>query len=498
MKHYDVIVIGGGLLGCFAVRSLTRYQLKTALFEAREDVCTGVSRANTAIVYSGCDTKPGTLKTQMCVRAAQGFEESCKQLGVRYKQCGSLMVCFGPKGAETLQRKYRQGVENGVRGVTLLSREEVLALEPYLNPEVYLGLYAPDSGTVNPWELGLAAAENAVHNGAEIKLNTRVTEIEPSDNGYIVRVGKAEFFTRGIINCAGLYADEVMEMLHEPTVRIYPTAGDYYVLDTKAQSQMGFGHISHVIFHEPEEKGKGLTVVPTVDGNLLVGPTDVPSCGKTGFETTAAGLEQLNRLVAEVIPSLSMEHVIRSFGALRPNPYYVHKNPETGEYEPEHRSISNFTIIENKPAFLSLAGIKTPGLTCANELGLYCSDKMAEFLDRTALNTAFDPVRPAPVRLNELSAGKRARMIEENPAYGRIVCRCRQVSEGEIIDSIRKTPGAVTVDGVKRQTGAGTGRCQGGFCTQRVIELIAQELGCAPADVMKDGPGSYVYGGGYL
>jgi glycerol-3-phosphate dehydrogenase len=514
MNRYDVIVIGGGLLGCFAARNLTRYRLKTALLEAREDVSTGISRANTAIVYSGCDTKPGTLKTSMCVRAAQGFEELCKQLGVRYKKCGSIMICFGPKGAETLRRKYKQGVENGVRGLRLISREEVLALEPHVSSDVYLGLFAPDSGTVNPWELCLAAAENAVQNGAELFLNTKVTRIEQAENGYVVSSGEAEFFTRGLINCAGLYADEVMEMLNKPEVRIFPTAGDYCILDTKVQGRHRNGFISHVIFHEPEEKGKGLTMVPTIDGNILVGPTEVPVHGKSGFQTTRYGLDLLNRLIEEVIPSLPLEHMIRTFGALRPNPYGVYLNPETGAYETENRSISNFTIIENEPAFLSFVGIKTPGLTCANELGLYAADKMAGLLGPIQQNTSYDPVRPAPVRLNELSYKERAAMIRKNPAYGKIICRCRQISEGEILDSLRNTTGAgsadrvkrqqgdkpvrigaATVDGVKRRTGIGTGRCQGSFCIQRVLEIIAKERGCAPSDVMKDGPGSYLIGG---
>ncbi len=512
MDKYDVIVIGGGLLGSFAARSLMRYKLKIALLEKREDLCTGVSRANTAIVYSGCDTKPGTLKSQMCVRAAQTFGSLCHELGVRYAPCGSLMICFGPNGEETLRKKMTQGLNNGVRGLKLLTREEVLALEPDLSPRVHMGLYAPEAGTVIPWELGLAAAENAVSNGAEIILNTNVTAIENTDNGYKITGGDKVYYSRGIINCAGLFADEVLEKVQQPSVRIFPAAGDYYVLDTKAQNRVGQETIHHVIFHEPEEKGKGLTIVPTVDGNILIGPSRVSSDDKENFTTSRDGLDRLNALVEDVIPSLPMAHVIRSFGAIRPNPFFVYQDRESGAYIREDRGISNFIIheSENNPTFLSLIGIKTPGLTCANELGIYVSDKMAALLGPAEHNPDFNPRRAASLRLNDLSVDERARLVNENAAYGRIVCRCRKITEGEIIDSIRgglgaehanrnaarMFPHAVTVDGVKRRTGACSGRCQGSFCTQRIIEIIASELGVSPDKVNKDGPGSYVIGGG--
>lgn len=500
MDSYDVLVIGGGLLGCFAARGLTRYRLKIALLEAREDLCTGISRANTAIVYSGCDTKPGTTKSRMCVAAAQSFGSLCHELGVRYTPCGSLMICFGPRGEETLRKKLAQGLANGVRGIRLLSREEVLTLEPNISSDVRLGLYAPEAGTVIPWELGLAAAENAVMNGASLLLNSKVNGIKRFNGGYKVTSGGKDLFARGIINCAGLFADEILEKVQPPSVRLFPAAGDYYVLDTKAG-----GHIHHVIFHEPEEKGKGLTLVPTVEGNILVGPSSVPADGKEGFKTSREGLDRLHDLVCSVIPTLPVAHVIRSFGALRPNPFFVRLDAESGDYVREDKGISDFTIVraEDKSAFLSLIGIKTPGLTCANELGLHVADTMAELLGGMDLKSDYNPQRPAPLRLNDLSFEERARLVRENPAYGRIVCRCRKISEGEIVDAIHgrgKTmlefPGAVTVDGVKRRTGAGSGRCQGSFCSQRIIELIARELGVPVSDVNKDGPGSSMIGGG--
>ncbi len=480
-------------MGCFTARALTRYRLSAALLEGREDVCTGISRANTAIVYSGIDTKPETLKSGMCVRSAQTFGELCRHLGVRYSPCGTLMISFGPHGEEVLRKKMTQGLANGVRGLALLSREEVLAMEPNLSSAVTAGLCAPEAGTVIPWELGIAAAENAVHNGTAFHFNATVTRIEKTPDGFLLEAGSRVIHTRGIINCAGLNADVIHEMVAEPSVRIFPGAGDYYVLDTKAA-----GVIRHVIFHEPEEKGKGLTLVPTVDGNILLGPSRVVA-GEKGdaFPTSAEGLERLRELAELVIPALPMAHVIRSFGAVRPNPFYVRPDPDTGGLRREDKGISDFILHEadNAPNFLSFIGIKTPGLTCAQELGLYAADRMAELLGKLQLNDAFNPHNPVPLRLRALSEEIRAQYVRANPAYGRIVCRCRGISEGEIIDSIRRNLGAKTIDGVKRRTGAGSGRCQGGFCTQRIIELLSRELGVPINDIQKDRSGSTVIGG---
>jgi len=504
---YDVIVIGGGVLGCFAARSLTRYDLEVALLEKSGDLCTGISRANTAIVYSGCDTKPGTRKTSMCVRAAQGFAKLCGELGVRYSQCGSLMICFGERGAGVLERKFRDGTENGVRGVRLLTRGEVLELEPGLADNVHSGLYVPDTGTVMPWELCLAAAQSASLRGADIILNTEVTGIDAArsaaDGKWKISTNNGGYSARAVINCAGMAADRVFEMFSEPVVRIVPTGGDYYILDTKAG-----GCIRHVIFHEPEKKGKGLTLVPTVDGNILVGPTerspaegsrgvdsgkpgdggsaitksesDIPFYTGEGYETSHEGLALLRALAAEVIPKLSLEHIIRSFGAIRPNPYMLRQN-DSGGWSVDDKSVNDFCIIEAADGLcISLIGVKTPGLTCADELGSYVADKIADRLGAArgsgkraaGVSHDFDPRRLPPVKLSEMSYTEREALVRENPDYGEIVCRCRGISEGEIADAINRFPGAATTDGVKRRTGAGSGRCQGGFCGQRVGEML--------------------------
>ena len=510
---YDAVVIGGGLLGCFAARNLARYDLKIALLEKREDLCMGISRANTAIIYSGSDTKPGSVKTTMCVKASQGFDELCAELGVRYSKCGSMMICFGERGESVLRKKLAQANQNGVRGARLLTRDEVLELEPYIAEDVYAGLYVPDTGTVMPWELCLAAAENAANNGVRIFMNADVANIEKRHGGFIVSVGSEKdvsasglasyttavpannaadsavntmiFHTRAIVNCAGLYADAMLEKVYAPTVRIVPDAGDYFILDNKVGS-----FIRHVIFHEPEEKGKGLTLVPTVDGNILIGPTerkfDEGEQNSLGFETTLEGLDLLRSLVREVVPALPIDQVIRSFGAVRPNPFEVDQGAgsdghgEGSAITLSNRSVNDFCIVEAEDeAFISFVAVKTPGLTCANELGMYAADSIAKKL-AAAPNKSFDPRREAQVRLKDMAFEERESLVRARPEYGRIVCRCGGITEGEVIDAMRRSPGATTLDGVKHRAGTGLGRCQGGFCTQHIAELLSRELGGNP------------------
>lgn len=487
--QYDVIVIGAGVLGCFMARNLMRYRLKVALLEQREDVCTGISRANTAIVYAGFDNRPGSLKSRLCMQANKEFDRLCGELGVRFSRCGSLMVTFGPGGMKVLQKKWAQGQEIGLTGLRMLDRAETLHLEPGLNPAVYSALYSPHVGTVNPWELGIAAAENAVSNGTELFLHTQVTGMRRNGNLYLVSTPQRSFCCRAVINCAGLMADEVSEMIAPPAVRIVPTMGDYYVLDTTAA-----GRIHHVVFHEPEERGKGLTLVPTVDGNILVGPSERPAVGKEDWGTAQEGLDSLRKLAEEVVPALPMHQVIRSFSAIRPNPFWAEQDPDTGGVKIQEKSIPDFSLYEPKelPGFFGLIGIKTPGLTCADTLGRYLTGHVVEYLDHVEENKGFSPRRGAPVRFADMPVAEKMKLAGQDPAYGRIVCRCRQVTEGEIVDAIRRRVGATTLDGVKRRTGSGTGRCQGSFCTLRILQLLAREHGVALESIEKDGSGSWM------
>jgi len=484
MKKADVIIIGAGVLGCFAARAMAEYDLKTLVLEQREDVCTGISRANTGIVYTGVDTKPGTLKTSLCVTANQNFDQVCRELDVPFSRCGSLMVSFGERGDRVLKKKLAQGQENGVPGLELLDRAEVLRREPHLSTDVTGGLYAPGTGTVNPWDLGIAAFENARENGVEFRFNETLRKMHRRDGGFVLETNEGDYFCRAVINCAGLSADTVRELTQRPLVRIFPSGADYLVLDSRLT-----GYLSHVIFHEPEEKGKGLTLVPTVDGNILVGPTEREEEGRD-YAGSAAGMKRLETLCARVIPALPMEKVIRSFASHRPNPYYVQE--KEGRWEREEKGIPSFTVLEEEGLF-SLVGIKTPGLTCAAELGRLSAQKAAAYLNCDARNLKFDPCRQRIRTVRDFSPEELDEQIRRNPDYGTILCRCRGVSLAEVKQAVAR--GAVTVDGVKRRVGAGMGRCQGSYCMQTVLETLAEQQGLPPEQISKDGQGTeIIYG----
>lgn len=472
MERFDAAVIGGGLLGCFAARELSRRKLDIILLEAREDVCTGISRANTAVVYSGYDHKPGTLKAEMTVRANASFDRLCRDLDVPFSRCGSLMLSFGPGADAVLRKKLQNGEANGVPGLRLLDAESAYAMEPGLAPGLRHALFSPTTGTVNPWQLGIAACENAVHNGAQLRLNTKVIAIHHDQDGYLIETDRGSIRTCAVINCAGLNADRIQALAFPTEVRIVPTAGDYLVLDKNS-----VGKPKHILEYEPEEKAKGLTVVPTVEGSLLLGPSERDNT--LDYATTADGLLWVREQAARLLPGLDLDGTIRSFAAVRPNPEQA-----------DGRSIHSFCIEHPAERFWSLIGIKTPGLTCSQELGQYVAAALAREL-RAEENPAFDPLRHAIPKAHALSIDERQKLAAELPDYGKIVCCCEDVTRGEILEAIRR--GACTVDGVKRRVGTGMGCCQGARCQQKITEILSRELAIPEDIVTKDGKGTEIF-----
>ena len=437
MKQYDAIVIGGGILGCMTARNLRRWQISTLLLEKEEDICMGITRANSAIVYAGYDNKPGSLKAELTVRGNANMTSLCEELEVPFSRCGSLLVTYDPDAVGKLRKKLQNGIQNGVPGMQLISGEEAEAMEPMLKKGVAAALYAPSTGTVNPWQLGIAACENAVNNGAEVLKNTEVLAIRREKCRYIVETSRGTFSGSMIFNCAGLTADKVQEMAFAPSVRLELDGAEYLVFDTMAAKP------ERVIFHQGSSCGKGITAIPCTEGNLLISGVR-KELGKP-FATTMDGLREVKAAAKELLPKLETEKVIRSFGAVRPNPHRT-----SGE------SIHDYCIENPSPGFYSLIGIKTPGLTCANELGLLLAEKAADYLG-AEINEEFDPRRKA---------------ISEKD--NEIICQCEQISRAEIIEAIRR--GAATVDGVKRRVGSGMGRCQGSRCTF-AIEKLLEEYG---------------------
>lgn len=464
MKYYDAVVIGGGVLGCFAARNLRRWSLSAALVEAEADVCTGITRANSAIVYAGYDNKPGSLKAQMTVAGNAGFHHLCEDLEVPFSRCGSLMVSSGEQGERVLNKKYANGLQNSVPGLRLISAEEAREMEPMLSEAVTAALYAPTTGTVNPWQLGIAAFENAVANGCTPLLDTRVLGIDRRDSRYIVRTEYEELECRAVLNCAGLAADKVQEFLFPPSIRLFPDGADFLVLDRNAISP------GRIIFHESEDHGRGITAIPTVEGNLLLGPTKRELDGKP-FATTAQGLWGLIDDAKDLFPTLDLTTVIRSFGAVRPNPHRVVLRD--GVYVPDGTSIGSFSIENPAPGFWSLIGIKTPGLTCADALGCYLAEQAARYLN-SAENPLFDPHRRAATRRCDMRSNHWNHLVSKDHDYGEIVCQCEGITKGEIMEAVAR--GARSVDGVKRRTGSGMGRCQGGRCAFEIAAIL-REIG---------------------
>lgn len=468
-KRYDVAVIGGGVTGCAIARELSRYELDLCVLEKGEDVCSGTSKANSGIVHAGYDAKPGTLKAKMNLEGSRLMPELAKQLDFRFRRNGSLVVCLSEDDLPALQALYQRGVENGVQELRILNSEEVHAMEPNLTERVVAALYAPTGGIVCPFELTVALAENAAENGAEFRRGECVTALVPCEDGYRILTDCGELTAKAVVNAAGVHADDIHRMLSGIPMHITPRKGDYCLLDRESG-----GHVSHTIFQLPGKLGKGILVTPTAHGNLLLGPTATDVEEKDTAPTTAQELSALLEKAADGVAALPLRTVITSFSGLR-----------------AHEDGGDFILREAPDAenFFEAAGIESPGLTSAPAIGRYMAELISKKLDAVKKQT-FCETRRAIVRPAELPFEQRQKLLQKNPLYGVIVCRCEQISEGEIVDAIRRPVGAVSMDGIKRRVRAGMGRCQAGFCTPRVMEILARELGYSMEDIRKNVPGS--------
>lgn len=475
MGDYDVIIIGAGVSGCAIARELARTERKIAVLEAASDICEGTSKANSGIVHGGYDAIPGTLKARLNLPGNQKMESLSKELDFPFVRNGSLVLCFEQEGLPRLEELKRRGEENGVEGLRLLTPEQVWELEPAVSRDIVGALYAPTGGIVCPFGLNIALAENAAANGVSFFLNHRVSSIireeSPEGTAYTIEAGEETFRGSLVINAAGVYADMIHNMVSEEKLTIVPRRGEYCLMDKKSGNL-----VRSTIFQLPSKLGKGILVTPTVHGNLLVGPTaeDIPD--RQGTDTTAAGLARVIDMGSRSVQRLDGRQIITSFAGLR-----AHLLPQAGDE-------SDFLIGEVKDAkgFFDVAGIESPGLSCAPAIGEYVAG---------LVNASY----PAPEQENfvservgirsiaEATEEERRELIAENAAYANVICRCELVTEGEILDAIHRPLGATTLDGVKRRTRAGMGRCQSGFCSPKVQEILARELGMDEGAVTKAG-----------
>lgn len=466
---YDVIIIGAGVSGCAIARELSRYKMKTMVLEKALDVCEGTSKANSGIAHAGYDAKPGTLKAKLNVEGSRRMKALSEELDFPYKQNGSLVLCFDEKDRSKLEELKKRGECNGVPDIRILNREEVLSLESGAGEQVVSALYAPTGAIVCPFGLTIALAENAAVNGVEFQFGTKVKVIRKAAEGYLIETNKGSFETKLVINAAGVYADELHNMVSEEKMKLTPRRGEYLLCD-----KLSKGIPSHTLFQLPTALGKGVLVTPTVHGNLLIGPTAEDIEDKEGIETTAEGMELIREKATLSVKELPLRQVITSFAGLRAH---------GGE---------DFIIKEvpDAPGFIDVAGIESPGLTCAPAIGAYVADIVKKLLSPAEKENFIAERRGIP-SMALASGQERQRLILENPAYANVICRCEMVTEGEIIDAIRRPVGARTTDGIKRRTRAGMGRCQSGFCNPKVVEILARELGVDESEVLKSGEDSW-------
>lgn len=466
----EYLVIGAGVVGGMVARELCRYTPSVHIVERAGDVAMGATRANSAIVHAGFDCKVGTLKAKLNVKGSERMAEVCRDLGVKYVNNGSLVVGFNEEDEATLRELLERGVQNGVKDLSLLHRDELLKIEPNVGDGVTVALYAKTGAIVCPYELCLASVGCAMDNGAELSVDFEVVAIEATEGGYTVRAKDGrEIMARHIVNCAGVHSDEIAKMLGECSFSVHPRRGEYLLLDRE------FGRVvSHTIFRCPSKMGKGVLVTPTVDGNLLMGPTAEDIEDKADTSTTAAGLAKVRALAEEQVKGLPRAGVITSFTGLR-------AVGSTGDF-----------IIYRDGGVVHCAAIESPGLSSAPAIAEYVVELFRQNGENFTLRSDFIGTREPMHHFATMSEDEKNALIQKDSTYAHIVCRCEGISEGEILHAIRTNPKARDVDGVKRRTRASMGRCQGGFCTPYIVELLAREWGIPEEAVTKFGGGSYM------
>ena len=460
----DIIVIGAGVSGCAIARELSRKNASILVVERAEDVCCGTSKANSAIVHAGYDAANGSLMAKLNVMGSEMMPALSRELDFHYKQNGSLVVMLDEGDRPNLVKLYENGVKNGVKDLRIIERDELVALEPNISDNAVAALYAPTGGIVCPFGLTYALAENAASNGAQFQFDSEVTGIEKMEGGWRVKTVKGDLEAKVVVNAAGVFSGKIHNMVSDDPMTIIPRRGDYFLLDRTTG-----GFVERTIFQLPGKYGKGVLVAPTVHGNTIVGPTAIDVEDPDATCTTAAGLDDIRAKCGQAVKNLPLRQTITSFAGLR-------------AHEPRHE----FFIGEIAPGFVDCAAIESPGLSSAPAIGVMVADIVTGILGLEP-NPSFDGTRKGILNPQELGIEEYNALIKENPAYGTVICRCETVTEGEVIDAIRRVPGAKSVDGVKRRTRAGMGRCQGGFCSPRVLEILSRELGVPMAEITKAG-----------
>lgn len=462
---YDVLIIGGGFSGSAIARELSKYNGKIAVLEKTEDLCEGTSKANTALVHGGFDAKPGTLKAKLNVQGNEMMGQLAKDLDIPFERNGALVLCFDEEDIPKLEELKKRGEENGVKGLSIINQEELRKLEPNVTDDAVAALYCTTAGIICTFTLNFALAENAYENGAEFYFNTEVTGFTRKDDRWIVHTNNGDYESKVVINAAGVYADELHNMVSENKHSITPRRGEYFLMD----KQIG-DVVTRTVFQLPGKLGKGIVVTPTVDGNLLMGPTAEDIGNKEGIDTTKEGLDYIMEKSTGTLKSFPYGSVITSFAGLR-----------------AHDSEDDFVVEEVADAeyFFDALGIESPGLSSSPAIGLMMADLVSEKL-KLEKKDNFKETRKGLPLTNRMTREEHKALIEKDKSFSKIICRCEMITEGEIVAAIHSPLGSKTLDGLKRRVRAGAGRCQGGFCAPKVIEIISRELNIPQEEVMKN------------
>lgn len=465
----DITIIGAGVSGAACAWALSRYDAKVLVIEQEEDVCCGTTKANSAIIHSGFAAPHGSLMAKLNVEGSQMMEGLSQELDFPYARCGSLVLCMEEEDLPRLRILLENGVANGVEGLRIIDRAELHTMEPNISGEAVAALWAPSGAIVCPFLLNEALAENAYTNGVSFVFDTRVTGFERIEGGWQVLTDKGDYETKVVINAAGVHAGQLHNMASDQHMEIVPTRGDYLLLDKQAA-----GMVSHTIFTLPGVKGKGVLVSPTVHGNIIVGPTAIPVENPDSTATTAEGLNKIAEKAKQMIPSLPLWQVITSFAGLRAK---------------DTRHEFQIGELPDAEGFIDCAGIESPGLSASPAIGKMVADIVRDMLGLKEKDN-YIAARQGIPQLAHMSVEERKALVMENPAYGQIICRCEGITEGEILDAIHRPLGAKSLDGVKRRVRTGMGRCQGGFCTPKVMEILVRELQVGETAITKSGRGS--------
>ena len=471
---YDVVIIGAGVVGCATAMELSKYDLKTLVLEKGEDVCSGTSKANSGLVHAGFDAKPGTLKAQMNVVGNEMMDELCANLDVPFKRTGALVAATNSEEVEILHKLYEQGIQNEVKELEILDREKAHKLEPNLSENVCAVLHAKTAGIICPFTLTIAMAENANVNGVDFLFEEEVVSVKKCKDSYMIETklnsGEVKTYeTKCIVNCAGVYSDIIHNMVSEYKYHITPRRGQYCLLDKSAD-----GLVDRTIFGVPGIHGKGVLVTPTVHGNYLLGPTAEDVDSKEAVNTTADGLQSVLQKSALTVSNIPIKQIITSFSGLR-----------------AHEENGDFIINEAKDAqgFFDAVGIDSPGLSSAPAIGRVLADLVTHYLQVLA-NPNYIEYRKGITHFLSLPEEEQKKLLRVRPEYGTIVCRCELITEGEILDAIYRPLGARSLDAIKRRTRAGFGRCQAGFCSPRILELLSESFKKNRTEITKSGFGS--------